>query len=664
MLLFAALLILGMAGLVAASGEERQVRLWFGLLCVACATVCVGLFVETRFEPWALLAARVNMTAAFAATTCGLVSAAVMCRMPVVPVARVVIALAALANLVTIWLSDLYFSGQLYRYPWGIYVGGNPLFVLSPILSALPAGFGLALLLQNFRTAHPLDRNRAKYLFVAYLFLASSLLDYLPHFGLDLFGGTVSALTMPAFVVIFGYACLRYRLISFRELLACVTGWVLTSVVLASAYALVIELDRRFVHGDATTTHVAAAVLCLVLLALLGPRLPRWLSATLGAGEDQTPVLVERASSEIMTLLDEEQLRARVLSLCGAIFGASSAAMLRPAELQQDAVLSTIAPGDLVLECERLRRQRGSSPLLDAYELVAPLWQEARPLGALALGRRSDDKMYLSSSLTAFRTLANIYTIALLGARRAHELARRQRLDRYLPPQVVERMLTGHRDAIEDKRRITLTIFFSDLKDFTQTTERLDPDKLSTVLNEYLSEMADLAFQHGGTLDKFIGDAVMVLFGAPVETTPEQAATRCVEMAVAMQQRLRVLNQRWRERQLLEEDLQARMGIHTGEATVGSFGSQNRLEYTAIGQAVNLASRLEGKDTPGTVLVSADTYALVRDRFVGKSRGEVAVKGFAKPVEVFEIDPLAPPRVAAPLAVEEVSNRTTSVTRK
>jgi hypothetical protein len=103
MLLFAALLILGIGGLVAASGEERRVRLWFGLLCIACATVCIGLFVETRFEPWALLAARVNMTAAFAATTCGLVSVAVMCRMPVAPIARVVIALAALANLVTVW---------------------------------------------------------------------------------------------------------------------------------------------------------------------------------------------------------------------------------------------------------------------------------------------------------------------------------------------------------------------------------------------------------------------------------------------------------------------------------------------------------------------------------------------------------------------------------
>ncbi len=641
MLLFAALLILGMAALVSASGEERQVRVWFALLCLACAAVCVGLFIETRSEAWALLAARVNMTAAFVATTCGLVSAALMCRMPVVRPARVAIALAALANLGTVWLTDVYFSGRIHRYPWGIYVGGNPLFVLSPILSALPALFGLAILLHNFRTAHPLDRNRAKYLLVAYGFLASSLLDYLPHFGIDLFGGTVSALCMPAFVVLFGYACLRYRLISFREWLTRAAGWVLTAVVLASAYALVLEIDRRFLHGEATTTHVAAAVICLVLLAVLGPRLPRWLSATLGSGEDETPIRVERASSEIMTLLDEELLRARVLSLCASTFGASNAAMLHPEELQQDEVLAGLVPSDLVVECEQLRRQRGGSALLDVYEVVAPLWHESKPLGALALGRRSDDTMYLASSLTAFRTLGNIYTIALLGARRAHELAHRQHLDRYLPPQVVERMLTGHRDAIEDKRRITLTIFFSDLKDFTQTAERLDPDKLSTVLNEYLSEMADLAFQHGGTLDKFIGDAVMVLFGAPVETTPEQAANRCVEMAIAMQQRLRVLNRSWRERHLIEEDLQARMGIHTGEATVGSFGSQNRLEYTAIGQAVNLASRLEGKDTPGAVLLSADTYALVHDHFVGRSRGEVSVKGFARPVAVFEIDPHA-----------------------
>ncbi len=639
MLPFAAILIVGMGVVVAFSGEQRQVRLWFALLCLACAAVCVGLFIEINVERWALLAARVNMTAAFAATTCGLVSAAVMCRMKVSRFAKLAIAAAAVANVTTVWLSDRYFSGLVHRYGWGLYVGGNPWFVVSPILSALPAIFGLALLLANYRAAHPLDRNRAKFLLLAYGFLAASLLDYLPHFGIDLFGGSLSAIVMPAFVVIFGYACLRYRLVSFREWLAKAAGWVLTAVVLASAYALVLEVDRRLLHGDVTTVHVVAAVICLGLLAVLGPRLPRWLQGTLGAVDERTPALVEKASREIMTLLDEELLRARVLSLCGATFGAKSAALLQPAELLADPVCKRFVPSDGLVECERLRRQAGSSVVLDSYEVLAPLWQDEALLGALALGRRSDDAMYLASSLSAFRTLGNIYTIALLGARRASELAQRQHLDRYLPPQVVERMLSGHRDSIEDKRRTTLTIFFSDLKDFTQTAERLPPEKLSTVLNEYLSDMADLAFAHGGTLDKFIGDAVMVLFGAPVDSAREEAALRCVEMAVAMQQRLGQLNQSWLARGLLTEPLQARMGIHTGEATVGSFGSQNRLEYTAIGQAVNLAARLEGKDNPGSVLLSDDTYRLVSSRFVAHARSEVRVKGFAEPVAVVEILP-------------------------
>ncbi len=200
-------------------------------------------------------------------------------------------------------------------------------------------------------------------------------------------------------------------------------------------------------------------------------------------------------------------------------------------------------------------------------------------------------------------------------------------------------MLAGDQDSIEDKRRMTLTIFFSDLKSFTEVAERLDPEALATVLNEYLSEMAEIAFRHGGTLDKFIGDAVMVFFGAPVAANPADHATACVQMAIEMQRRLAELNLGWRRRGLLDHDLNARMGIHTGEATVGSFGSKSRLEYTAIGRAVNLASRIEGKGAPGAILMSSQTWQLVQDHFVGRSRGTVEVKGFAQPVEVFEVDP-------------------------
>ena len=184
-----------------------------------------------------------------------------------------------------------------------------------------------------------------------------------------------------------------------------------------------------------------------------------------------------------------------------------------------------------------------------------------------------------------------------------------------------------------------VTIFFSDLKGFTEMADRLAADKLSTVLNEYLSEMADLAFKFGGTVDKFIGDAVMVFFGAPVESAAASQVEQCVNMAIAMQQNTLLLNESWRKRGLLDHGLISRMGIHTGEATVGAFGSHSRIEYTAIGRAVNLAWRLEGKCTPGKLLLSQEAWALVQGKFSSEPRGFIQVKGFADPVEVSEITP-------------------------
>jgi class 3 adenylate cyclase len=647
-LLVAALLCLGTGLFVGLSGEEPRVKVWFAVLCVCCASVCGFLWVETHYERWAFLAARINMTAAFGAAAAALMSMAIMCRISVGPIAQVIVAAAAVVNLVTVWLTDVYFTGAIHRYSWGLYVAGDPLFILNPILVTLVCLCTWVLLLRNLRTVHPIDRNRAKYALAAFSFLGASVLDYLPHFGIDLFGGALSALTMPLFAITFGYACLRYRLVAFRDWVARAAGWFITAVVVIAAYALVLEADARWVHADVTAAHAAAALLDLALFAALGTRLPKFLERVLGAAEIDFQAVVERLSSELMAILDEGLLSARMMAVCRDVFGCKSAAVLAGAEVRADVGLRDLPRAHAVVECEAWRRRTGrDTPLLQRYELLVPLWVEDGLIGAVAVSRRQDDSMYPVRALKSLRALVNIYQIALTNCRRAHELASRSRLDRYLAPQVVERVLAGHHDAIEDKRRMVLTIFFSDLKGFTEVAERLDPETLSTVLNEYLSEMAEIAFRHGGTLDKFIGDAVMVFFGAPVPSDPADHALRCVEMAIIMQQRLGELNREWQKRGLLDRELSARMGIHTGEATVGSFGSKSRLEYTAIGRAVNLASRLEGKGAPGAISMSAETWKLVRGRFVGRSRGTVEVKGFAQAVEVFEIDPAPPAAVAA-----------------
>jgi len=641
LLLIAALLSVLLGLFVAVKGQERRVKASFLFLCLSAATLCAGLWIEVHVETLAFAGARVNMTAGLALAAAGLISARVMCGLPFRLPVLLVLAAGSAVNIATVWLTDAYFTGELIRYPWGVYVAGDLRFVSNPLLVCLIAFYGLLNLGLNYRRAHPLDRNRTKYLLVAYCFLAFGLLDYLPHFGIDLFGGPVSGISTPLFLSTFPSACLRFRLVDFRTMLGRGSGWALTTLIMVVAYALFVEGAQRWLGAPQSQAHVGAAVVVLLIWLTLGRVLPGWAQRLTTSGEPDFERVLQHFSDEVMSILDEATLRARALALCTGEFGVGAADVLSPESLEGDAALGAIVTGEALVESEVLRRSRGvDSPLLQRSEVIIPLRRRDELLGVLTVGRRSDGRMLSTHALDGLRFLANIYSMAVAHARSALELKQRHQLDRYLAPQIVERVLAGQSHLIETKRRMLVTIFFSDLKGFSDLADRINPEALSTVLNEYLSEMAEVAFEHGGTVDKFIGDAVMVFFGAPMDGDAPQQARQCIRMGAEMHRRTTVLNERWRASGLLEQGLVSRMGIHTGEATVGSFGSANRLEYTAIGRAVNLASRLEGQCTPGRLLVSADTWALLGGTSRGTCRGQVRVKGFADEIEVWEIEPL------------------------
>lgn len=640
LLLISAALSLAMGIFVAVKGQEPRVKFWFLVLCVSAAAVSAGLWVEVNVEAWTYEAARVNMTAGLALAVAGLLSARVMCGLPFHLPVILLLGAGVVVNLATVWLTDAYFTGELVRYPWGIYVAGDPKFISNPLLVTVIALYALANLGMNYRRAHPLDKNRTKYLFVANVFLAFGLLDYLPHFGIDLFGGPISGISTPLFLATFAYACLRYRLVDFRTMLGRGSGWALTILMMIVVYALVVEGAQRGLAVSATQAHVGAAVVVFLIWLTLGRILPEWSAKLVTAGEPDFEKILQRFSGEVMAILDETTLRERALALCTGPFGATSASFWERGAILTDVAVASAAKQAGVVESEVVRRSHGlDSALLQQADVIVPLRQSDEVIGAIAVGRHRDGKMLSEHALNGLEFLGNIYSMALAHSRSAVELEKRHHLDRYLAPQIVEHVLAGDSSIIESKRRMTVTIFFSDLKGFSDLADRISPDTLSTVLNEYLSEMADVAFAFGGTVDKFIGDAVMVFFGAPVDSLAPQQAQQCIRMGAEMHRRTAALNARWRESGLLAEGLTSRMGIHTGDATVGSFGSNNRLEYTAIGRAVNLASRLEGQCTPGQMLVSVDTWALLENRFPGKSRGKIRVKGFADEVEVFEIDP-------------------------
>jgi class 3 adenylate cyclase len=209
-------------------------------------------------------------------------------------------------------------------------------------------------------------------------------------------------------------------------------------------------------------------------------------------------------------------------------------------------------------------------------------------------------------------------------------------ISRYVASQLAQQIIAGNYDVLERHDRRKLTLFFSDILDFSTIADHVEPEDLSEVLNEYLSEMASIGERYGGTIDKFVGDAVMIFFGAPVPTTDRDQAMRAVRMAIEMQERMVVLAEAWRSKGF-DHPFVIRIGINTGRATIGSFGSARRVDYTAIGRQVNLAARLQSHCEPGRILLSHSTWLLVHDEVECIDKGEIVVKGFQDPVTVHEV---------------------------
>ncbi len=211
-----------------------------------------------------------------------------------------------------------------------------------------------------------------------------------------------------------------------------------------------------------------------------------------------------------------------------------------------------------------------------------------------------------------------------------------EKLSKYFSPQVYESIFSGKLDVKVQTKRKPLTVFFSDLQGFTELTERLEPEVLTELLTQYLTKMSNVAIKWGGTIDKFIGDAILVFFGDPNSRGDEEDAIACVSMALDMLEELNKLRISWRKKGLAKP-LNARMGIHTGVCTVGNFGSEDRLDYTIIGNGVNLASRLEARADINKILLSEDTYLLIRNKIICEKKEAINVKGISYPVQTYEV---------------------------
>ncbi len=246
------------------------------------------------------------------------------------------------------------------------------------------------------------------------------------------------------------------------------------------------------------------------------------------------------------------------------------------------------------------------------------------------------DTTFLLEEKVQKRTVALESTTEELNEKNRKLEAVSNKLSKYLSPQVYNSIFTGVNDVRLNSKRKKLTVFFSDIVGFTKTTDTLEAEELTQFFNSYLTEMSRIALDNGATIDKYIGDAIMIFFGDPESKGPKQDAIACVRMALQMQEHLIDLRKKW-EKKGFENPFRARMGIATGYCTVGNFGSESRMDYTIIGGVVNLASRLESLATPDNILISFETYALVHDEVYCLERKRQQIKGIAYPIRTFEV---------------------------
>jgi len=247
----------------------------------------------------------------------------------------------------------------------------------------------------------------------------------------------------------------------------------------------------------------------------------------------------------------------------------------------------------------------------------------------------------LSEKNESLEDVVSERTQSLIEANQRNLTLHQDLLKRFLAPKVADQFCNALKKAgsnenlsIQTKRK-NMTIFFSDIRHFTQTTGQLEPEEVCSLINDYFTEMNIIVEEFGGTLDKFIGDAVMVFFNDPDKQ--DNHPLRAINMAIAMQKRMQALKFKWLTYGL-EDSLQLGMGIATGYVNVGSYGSEDRLSYTTFGSHVNLAARLVDMAKPNEIYISHRTWTQVNDVIDCTKLGSIDVKGFSLPVQHYSIN--------------------------
>jgi adenylate cyclase len=265
--------------------------------------------------------------------------------------------------------------------------------------------------------------------------------------------------------------------------------------------------------------------------------------------------------------------------------------------------------------------------------ICAPLKTQNGAIGAIIISSKQPVN-YTAQDLKFATGLASLASAAienaLLHENKLQEARIKSQLERYIPPQLVNAIIATDAEISLAPTRKSIAILFSDIRGFTTKCEELPPETIVGYLNEYFTHMVDVIFSHEGTVNKFVGDMIVAMFGAPAQLMDNEK--QAIAAAIAMQMRLRTIPVAW-----IRENFLTGIGISSGEVVIGNIGSPQHLDYTAIGDEVNLASRLQGIAKGGQILVSRSVYEATQDFFSYREFGSFTVKGKRKSVEVFEV---------------------------
>lgn len=270
--------------------------------------------------------------------------------------------------------------------------------------------------------------------------------------------------------------------------------------------------------------------------------------------------------------------------------------------------------------------------------ICVPLWQKETIIGAIQLDSTRLGNQFSEDDLELLKAIgcqmSMILEQAKLNEKIRQEEELRRRLERYHSPQVVEMIVKageGKKADLLEAKDVSVTILFTDIIGFTRLSERLSPLEVNMLLNRYFSRMTDIIFEYEGTLDKYVGDRLMAVFGAPLERDDD--AERAIRAALKMRKELAVMMKEISP----DKRFDVRFGINTGRVVAGNVGSPTRMDYTVIGDSVNIASRLESGAQPNQIRIGEETFRHTKGKFKTREIGPQTLKGRSEPVIVYEV---------------------------